>query len=128
MAVQVRVGVQATALIARTSSCSISETAARFLDERNSRRVVPDVVALDQEGIDLATNEFDKREGGRRCTGRTRWETGSGRVVQSREPSIANTNVVLIRGASSRPPRVARTTRKRRRLGWPTSSAAAQER
>jgi hypothetical protein len=58
-------------LIARASTGSISETAARFLDEKYPRRVVPDVVALDQEGIDLATDELDEREGGRRCAGRT---------------------------------------------------------
>ena len=88
--VQVGVGVQATALIARMSSGSIGETAARFLDEKNPWRVIPDVVALDQEGIDFATNKLDEREGACRWTGRTRWETGSGRVVQSIEPSISH--------------------------------------
>jgi cytochrome b len=53
LTVQVGVGVQATALIARMSSGSIGETAARFLDEENPWRVIPDVVALDQEGIGL---------------------------------------------------------------------------
>ena len=43
------------------SSGSIGETAARFLDEENPRRVIPDVAALGQEGIDFATNELDKR-------------------------------------------------------------------
>jgi hypothetical protein len=64
LTVQVGVGVQATALIARMSSGSIGETAARFLDEKNPWRVIPDVVALDQEGIYFATNKLDEREGG----------------------------------------------------------------
>ena len=42
LTVQVGVGVQATALIARMSSGSIGETAARFLDEKNPWRVIPD--------------------------------------------------------------------------------------
>lgn len=88
LTVQVGVGVQAAALIARMSSGPIGETAARFLDEKNPRRVVPDVVALDQEGIDFATNKLDEREGACRCAGSTRWEARSGRVVQSIEPSI----------------------------------------
>src|SRR4051794_11122017 len=46
LTMQVGVGVQATALIARMSSGSIGETAARFLDEKNPWRVIPDVVAL----------------------------------------------------------------------------------
>jgi hypothetical protein len=71
------------------SSGSVGETAARFLDEKNPWRVIPDVVALDQEGIDFATNKLDEREGACRCAGHTRWETGSGRVVQSIEPSIS---------------------------------------
>jgi hypothetical protein len=82
LTVQVGVGVQATALIARMSSGSIGETAARFLDEKNPWRVIPDVVALDQEGIDFATNKLDEREGACRCAGRTRWETG----VSEQEP------------------------------------------
>jgi len=63
LTVQVGVGVQATALIARMSSGSISETAARFLDEKDPWRVIPNVVPLDQEGIDLATNKLDERQG-----------------------------------------------------------------
>ncbi|MDQ1477671.1 MAG: hypothetical protein QOE62_2900, partial [Actinomycetota bacterium] len=43
LTVQVGVRVQATALIARMSSGSIGETAARFLDEKNPWRVIPDV-------------------------------------------------------------------------------------
>ncbi len=89
LTVQVGVGVQATALIARMSSGSIGETAARLLDEKNPWRVIPDVAALDQEGIDFATNKLDEREGACGCAGHTRWETGSGRVVQSIEPSIS---------------------------------------
>ena len=71
------------------SSGSIGETAARFLDEKNPWRVIPDVAALDQEGIDFATNKLDEREGACGCAGHARWETGSGRVVQSIEPSIS---------------------------------------
>ena len=89
LTVQVGVGVQAAALIARMSSGPIGESAARFLDEENPRRVIPDVVALDQEAIDLATNELDEREGACRLRVRTRREAGSGRVVQSIEPSIS---------------------------------------
>jgi hypothetical protein len=85
LTVQVGVGVQTTALIARLSSGSIGETAARFLDEKNPWCVIPDVAALDQEGIDFATNKLDEREGACGCAGHTRWETGSGRVVQSLE-------------------------------------------
>jgi hypothetical protein len=48
-------------LIARASSGAIGETAAGFLDEENPWRVIPDVAALDQEGIDFATNELDER-------------------------------------------------------------------
>jgi hypothetical protein len=48
-------------LIARASSGSIGETAAGLLDEENPWRVTPDVAALDQEGIDFATNELDER-------------------------------------------------------------------
>ncbi|MDQ1449461.1 MAG: hypothetical protein QOC79_2432, partial [Actinomycetota bacterium] len=44
------------------SSGSIGETAARFLDEKNPRRVIPDVTALGQERIDFATNKLDERE------------------------------------------------------------------
>ena len=58
---QAGVRVQAATSIARPSSGSIGETAAGFLDEENPWRVIPDVVALDQEGIDLATNELDER-------------------------------------------------------------------
>jgi hypothetical protein len=68
------------------SSGSIGETAARFLDEKSPWRVIPNVVALDQEGIDFATNKLDEREAACRCAGHTRRETGSGRVVQSIEP------------------------------------------
>src|SRR4051795_6154783 len=89
LTVQVGVGVQATALIARMSSGSIGETAARFLDEKNPWRVIPDVVALDQEGIDFATNKLDQRERTCRHAGHTRWETRSGRVVQRIEASIS---------------------------------------
>ena len=60
--VQVGVGVQATALIARMSSGSIGEAAARFLDEKDPWCVIPDVVALDQEGVDLATDKLDEWE------------------------------------------------------------------
>ena len=70
------------------SSHSIRETAARFLDEKNPRRVIPDVAALGQEAIDFATNELDKREGACRRGSRTRREAGSGLVVQSIEHSI----------------------------------------
>src|SRR4051812_16633610 len=71
------------------SSGSIGETAARFLDEKNPWRVIPDVVALDQEGIDFATNKLDQRERTCRHAGHTRWETRSGRVVQRIEASIS---------------------------------------
>lgn len=43
------------------SSGSIGETAAGFLDEENPWSVIPDVAALDQEGIDVAANELDER-------------------------------------------------------------------
>ena len=86
---QVGIGVQATALIARMPSGSIGETAARFLDEENPWRVIPDVAALDQEGIDLAPNQLDERQGACGCASRTWWETGSGRVVESIEPSVS---------------------------------------
>ncbi|GAA2708880.1 hypothetical protein GCM10010429_22660 [Micromonospora olivasterospora] len=69
LTVQVGVGVQATAPIARMSPGSIGETAARFLDEKDPWRVIPDVVALDQEGIDFTTNKLDEREGACRCAG-----------------------------------------------------------
>ncbi len=46
LSVQVGVGVEPTSLIARMSSGSIGEVAPRFLDEKNPRRVVPDVAAL----------------------------------------------------------------------------------
>jgi hypothetical protein len=59
--VQDGVRVQAAALIARTSTGSIGEAAAGFLDKENPRRVIPFVVALGQEGVDLATNEFNQR-------------------------------------------------------------------
>src|SRR5216684_4275357 len=71
------------------SSGSIGETAARFLDEKNPWRVIPDVAALDQEGIDFATNKLDEREGACGCAGQTRWETGSGRVVRSIDRGIS---------------------------------------
>jgi hypothetical protein len=61
LTVQDGVRIQAAALIARTSTGSIGEAAAGFLDEENPRRVIPDVVALGQEGIDLAANELDQR-------------------------------------------------------------------
>jgi cytochrome b len=56
LSVHVGVGIQATALIARMSSGSIGEKAARFFDEKNPWHVIPDVIALDQEGVNLATN------------------------------------------------------------------------
>jgi hypothetical protein len=59
LTVQVGVGVEATALIARMPSGSIGETAARFLDEENPWRVIPDVAALGQERIDFATNKLE---------------------------------------------------------------------
>ena len=59
--VQACVRVQAATLIARATSGAIGETAAGFLDEENPWRVIPDVAALDQEGIDFATNELDER-------------------------------------------------------------------
>jgi hypothetical protein len=63
------------------SADSIGETATRFLDEKNPWRVIPDVAALGQEGIDFATNKLDEWEGACRRAGPARWETGSGRVV-----------------------------------------------
>ena len=127
--VQLGVGVQATALIPRMSSGSISETAARFLDEKNPWRVIPDVVALAQEGIDFATNKLDEREGACRCVGHTWWETGSGRVVRRIEPSISQHRSgadfeALRFGLLAWPGRL----EKNRRLGSPTSSVAAQAR
>ena len=57
---QVGVRIQAAALIARASTGPIGEAAAGFLDKENPRRVIPCVIALGQEAIDLATNELDK--------------------------------------------------------------------
>jgi hypothetical protein len=59
--VQDGVRVQAAALVARTSPGSIGKASAGFLDKQSPRRVIPRVVALGQEGIDLATNELDQR-------------------------------------------------------------------
>jgi hypothetical protein len=59
--VQDGVRIQTATLIARTSTGSIGEAAAGLLDKENPRRVIPRVVSLGQEGIDLATNEFDQR-------------------------------------------------------------------
>jgi len=89
LTVQVGVGVQATTLIARMSSGSIGETAARFLDQKDPWRVIPDVVSLGQEGIDFATNKLDECERACGYAGPTLWEAGSGRVVQSIEPSVS---------------------------------------
>jgi hypothetical protein len=61
LTVQGGVRIQAAALIARASTGSIGEAAAGFLDKENPRRVVPDMEAFGQEGIDLATNELDQR-------------------------------------------------------------------
>jgi hypothetical protein len=90
LTVQVGVGVEPTALIARMPSGSIGETAARFLDEEYPWRVIPDVAALGQERIDFATNKLDERKGACRCAGSTRWETRSGRVVESFQSSISH--------------------------------------
>ena len=86
---QYGVRIQAAALIARTSTGSIGESAAGFLDKENPRRVIPDVIALGQERIDLATNELDQRQGARRCASRARWETSCRLVVQSIEHGIS---------------------------------------
>jgi hypothetical protein len=43
------------------SAGSVGEAAAGFLDQEDPGRVIPFVVALGQEGIDLATNELDQR-------------------------------------------------------------------
>ena len=53
------IGVQAAALIARTSTRAIGEAAAGFLDKENPRRVIPDMAALGQEAIDFTANELD---------------------------------------------------------------------
>jgi hypothetical protein len=42
-------------------SGSIGEAATGFLDQENPRGVVPRVVALGQEGVDLTTNELNQR-------------------------------------------------------------------
>jgi hypothetical protein len=46
LTVQDGVRIQAAALIARTSTGSIGEAAAGFLDKENPRRVIPDMEAL----------------------------------------------------------------------------------
>lgn len=55
------VRVRAAAPIARTSTGSIGEAAAGFLDKEDPRCVIPLVVALRQKGVDLATNQLDQR-------------------------------------------------------------------
>jgi hypothetical protein len=47
--------------MARTYTRSIGEVPAGFLDKENPRRAIPLVVALCQEGIDLATDQVDQR-------------------------------------------------------------------
>jgi len=59
--VQDGVRVQSAAPITRASTGPIGEAPAGFLDKKNPRRVIPFMVPLDQEGIDLATNEPDQR-------------------------------------------------------------------
>ncbi|MGH3326375.1 MAG: hypothetical protein ACRDPT_01010, partial [Streptomycetales bacterium] len=51
--------------------------------------MIPCVVALGQERIDLATNELDQRQRARRWVSRTRSEAISGLVVQSIEHGIS---------------------------------------
>jgi hypothetical protein len=43
------------------SAGSIGEATAGFLDEENPGRVIPDMAALGQEGIDFAAYELDER-------------------------------------------------------------------
>jgi hypothetical protein len=62
LTVQVGVGIQTTALVARMSSGSIGETATRFLDQKDPWRVIPDMAALGQEGIYFATYKLDECE------------------------------------------------------------------
>jgi hypothetical protein len=88
LAVQVAVGVQTTAWIARVSPGSIGESAARLLDEKGPRRVVSEVGALDQERFDLAPNELDQRERTPRRTKGALRQPGSGRIAQRFESSI----------------------------------------
>jgi hypothetical protein len=82
------VRVQAAALIARTSTGCVGESAAGFLDEEHPRRVIPNVAALGQEGVDSATNELDRRNGSRRCPSRSCRQASSGHVVDSTEQGI----------------------------------------
>ena len=95
LSVQVGVGVQAPALIARMPSGSIGETAARFLDEKDPGRVIPDVAALGQEGIDFAANELDERE--RACRyARAALGGRRARDASSRASSRASANVEVV--------------------------------
>jgi len=57
--VQRGVRVQAAALIACAPTGSIGEATACFLDQEDPRRMIPEVVALGQKGVDLAANKFD---------------------------------------------------------------------
>ena len=124
LTVQAGVRVQAAASIARTSSGSIGESTAGFLDEQHPRRVIPDVAALGHEGVDLAANELDEREGARgarAALGGRRALDSSSRASITASASVA---VVLTRSRrvvpSSRghddskepPPRVAHQQRR----------------
>ena len=119
LTVQVCIGVEAAALIARMSPGSIGETAARFFDEKNPGRVIPDVAALGQEGIDLTANQLDEREGAYGRARRTRWETRPGRVVEGCKSSISQRRSgadfeALRGGLVARPGRLEGTAASRR--------------
>jgi hypothetical protein len=92
---------------------SIGEATAGLFDEEHPRSVIPGVVTLGQEGIDLAADELDQRERAGRCAGLARWEARSGLVVQGLEGGI---------GEPRR--RTDRQTPRRVVRAWPSGSSA----
>jgi hypothetical protein len=98
--------------------------AACLLDKKDPRRMIPLAVALGHEAIDLASKEFDQRQGARWRASRTRRAAISGLVVQAL--SRASASVVVVRTSRRRvllcsrgqdasqepPPRVAHQQRR----------------
>lgn len=86
--VEGRVRVQAAALVAGVPTVPVRESTACFLDQKDPRREIPDVVALCKECVDLAANKFDEGEGAGRRAILGRGQSRSGVSIQRVEPGI----------------------------------------
>jgi hypothetical protein len=79
----------------RTSTGSIGEAATGFPDKEHSRGVIPCVVTLGQEAVDLATTEWEQRQRARWRSSRTRWQRALDSSSRASSTASASVDVVL---------------------------------